>query len=47
MIIKQNDMGDKRPDYLKSGKRGLNSGNIFKTIQAELNTTQVGVRYIY
>lgn len=37
-------MGDKRPDYLKSGKRGLNSGNIFKTIQAELNTTQVGVQ---
>lgn len=35
-------MGDKRPQYLNKGRPSMNSGNIFKTIQAELNTTQVG-----
>lgn len=38
-------MENKHPHKLKSGSRGINGTNIFKTIQAELNTTQVGVQY--
>lgn len=41
MIIKYNNMGDKHPRNL-SGSRSMNSTNIFKMINAELNTTQVG-----
>lgn len=40
-MIKYNDMGDKHPRNLSNGSRSMNS-NIFKMINAELNTTQVG-----
>lgn len=42
IIIKYNAMGDKHSPNLSNGSRSMNSTNIFKMINAEINTTQVG-----
>lgn len=42
MIIRYFAMGDKHPPNLSNGSRSMNSTNIFKMINAEINTTQVG-----